>query len=110
MLDVENLFKPHFSHPPTHVVHAPGRLELLGNHTDYNEGLVMAVAVDRYIYIASAPRSDDKVRLVASSFVEAEEFSIAKLEKNPSAPWADYVKGVLDQLQKRGVRFGGFDA
>jgi galactokinase len=107
---VTTLFETHFNHKPTHTVQAPGRLELLGNHTDYNEGLVMALAVDRYIHIASAPRNDDQVRLVASSFLEPQEFSVTKIEHNANAPWADYIKGVIDQLQKRGVRVDGFDA
>ncbi|HMJ90981.1 MAG TPA: galactokinase [Candidatus Acidoferrum sp.] len=107
---VTALFETHFDRAPRHTVQAPGRLELLGNHTDYNEGLVMALAVDRHIFIAASPRNDHKVRLVASSFVEPEEFVVTRPEKNPNAPWADYVKGVLDQLQRRGVRMGGFDA
>lgn len=107
---VTTLFETQFDRQPAHVVHAPGRLELLGNHTDYNDGLVMSLAVDRYIFIAAAPRNDDRVRLVASSFVDPEEFTATRFEKNPNAPWADYVKGVLDQLHKRGVRVGGFDA
>ena len=57
MSDAQSLFKKHFRHTPTHVVQAPGRLEVLGNHTDYNNGLVMAVAVDKYIYIAASTRS-----------------------------------------------------
>jgi galactokinase len=107
---VATLFKRHFGHKPPHVVRAPGRLELLGNHTDYNDGLVMALAVDRYIEIAAAPRTDGRIKLVASSFAEPEEFFAGKVEKNPAAPWADYVKGVLEQLHKRGARVGGFNA
>jgi galactokinase len=106
---VTELFKKHFAHKPPHVVHAPGRLELLGNHTDYNEGLVMSLAVDRYIHMAVASRNDGKVRLVASSFAEPEEFAPGQPNKNPAAPWADYVKGVLEQLLKRGARVGGFN-
>lgn len=104
------LFKKHFNRAPTHFVRAPGRLELLGNHTDYNDGLVMALAVDKYIHIASAPRTDGKVELISSIFPEAEIFSANELKKNPAAPWADYVKGVLAQLRKRGVHFTGFNA
>ena len=104
------LFQRHFGHPATHVVHAPGRLELLGNHTDYNDGLVMSLAVDRYIYIASEPRTDGKIELVSSAFPEREIFPIDELKKNPTAPWANYVKGVLEQLRKRGVNFTGFNA
>ena len=51
MTDATTLFKKHFGYTPTHTVKAPGRLELLGNHTDYNEGLVMSLAVDKYIFI-----------------------------------------------------------
>ena len=110
MLDAQNLFKKHFGHTPTHLAQAPGRLEVLGNHTDYNDGLVMSVAVDKYIFIASSPRNDGKVELVSSAFPETEKFSISDIKQNPAASWANYVKGVLVQLKKRGVHFGGFNA
>src|SRR6266446_5079985 len=110
MSDVQTLFKRHFNYPPVHVVSAPGRLELLGNHTDYNEGLVMSLAVDKYIHIASAPRSDGRIEIISAAFPERELFWSSDLKKNPAAPWADYVKGVLDQLRKRGVNFSGFNA
>ncbi len=108
--EVQNVFKKHFSHSPAHVVRAPGRLELLGNHTDYNDGLVMSLAVDRYISIASEPRADGKIELISSEFPERDLFRVDDLKKDPAAPWADYVKGVLDQLRKRGVHFSGFNA
>lgn len=92
------------------LVRAPGRLELLGNHTDYNEGLVLALAVDKYLHIASSPRSDGRIEIVTSAFPGREKFPFDRLKKNPAAPWADYVKGVLDQLRRRGVHFGGFNA
>jgi galactokinase len=104
------VFKKHFNQTPTHVVSAPGRLELLGNHTDYNDGLVMSLAVDKYIIIASSPRTDGKVELVSSAFPGREIFSVNELKKNPAASWANYLKGVLDQLRKRGVHFTGFNA
>ncbi|HWN96965.1 MAG TPA: galactokinase family protein [Methylomirabilota bacterium] len=107
---VRTLFKKHFAHAPPHVVPAPGRLELLGNHTDYNEGLVMAIAVDKYVHLAAAARNDGKVKLVAAAFPEPEEFFVSDLKRNPGAPWADYVKGVIDQLHRRGARVGGFNA
>ena len=108
--DVKALFKSHFNSTPVHIVRAPGRLELLGNHTDYNEGLVMSLAVDRYIHIASAPRSDGKIELISSAFPEPEIFWANEIKKNPVAPWADYLKGVLEQLRKRSVNFSGFNA
>ena len=108
--DASKLFKKHFGHTPTHFVQAPGRLELLGNHTDYNQGLVLALAVDRYIFMAASPRTDGKIELASSSFPEKEVFPIHELKKNPAAPWADYVKGVLEQLRKKNIFFRGFNA
>src|SRR5216683_1851729 len=110
MTDVKDVFKRHFGYTPVHVVRAPGRLELLGNHTDYNDGLVLSLAVDKYIEIAASPRSDGKIELVSSAFPGRDIFSVDQLQKNPSAPWADYVKGVLAQFRKRGVHFKGFNA
>lgn len=104
------VYKKAFNQAPAHVVSAPGRLELLGNHTDYNDGLVMSLAVDRYIIMASSPRTDGKVELVSSAFPGSEKFSVNELKKNSSAPWANYIKGVLQQLSKRGVHFSGFNA
>src|SRR2546423_12166718 len=101
MSDVQALFKRHFNYPSTHVVRAPGRLELLGNHTDYNQGLVMSLAVDKYVHIASSPRSDGKIEIVSSSFHEPELFLGNDLKKNPQSPLANYIKGVLQQLPKR---------
>ena len=109
-IEVQKLFKRQFGFPPVHIVRAPGRLELLGNHTDYNRGLVLSLAVDKYVYIASAPRSDGKIELASSAFPEKEKFFISEFKKNPAAPWADYVKGVLVHLRKRGVHVGGFTA
>lgn len=108
--DVQALFKKHFGQAPTHLVQAPGRLEVLGNHTDYNHGLVLSVAVDKYIFLAASPRTDGKVALVSSAFARPELFSLSDIRPDPAAAWANYVKGVLVQLQKRRVNFSGFNA
>src|SRR5436190_1861530 len=110
MLEVESFFKQKFGVPPTHVVQAPGRLELLGNHTDYNQGVVLALAVDRYIQMAASPRKDGKIELASTAYPDNEIFLADKLEKNPNAAWANYVKGVLDELRKRHIGYNGFNA
>jgi galactokinase len=110
MQDVIRLFKKHFTLTPPHTVRVPGRLELLGNHTDYNQGLILSLAVDKFIDMAVSPRSDGRIELVSSVFPEPEKFSAYELTKNPAAPWANYVKGVLEQLRKRQVHFTGFSA
>ena len=103
--EVKSFFQRSFGAPPAHVARAPGRLELLGNHTDYNGGLVMALAVDKYVYIAASPRNDAQIELVSTSFPQREKFYIDRIAKNPATPWANYIKGVLLKLRERGVNF-----
>jgi galactokinase len=111
MREVKEFFQKAFGKPPAVVVEAPGRLELLGNHTDYNRGLVMSIAVDKYIYVAATPRNDGIIELVSTTFPDSrEKFFVDKIEKNPKAPWANYTKGVLLELSKRGAHFTGFNA
>lgn len=107
---VQTVFKKHFGYTPPHVVKAPGRLEVLGNHTDYNDGLVISVAVDKYLFIASGPRTDGKIELISSIYPEPEIFWTSEIKASRPARWTDFVKGVLVQLRKRGVHFSGFNA
>ena len=104
------VFRRAYGFTPPHAARAPGRLEVLGNHTDYNEGLVMSVAVDRYIEIAASPRTDGRIELVSSAYPEREAFAVTDIRQNPAAPWANYAKGVLLELRRKGVHFSGFSA
>jgi galactokinase len=110
MLEVKEFFRKSFGTNPARIVRAPGRLELLGNHTDYNGGLVMSLAVDKYVFIGGSPRKDAQIELVSTSFPERDLFYLDKIEKDAATPWANYTKGVLIELQKRGVHFTGFNA
>ena len=91
--EVKEFFQKAFRKPPAHIARAPGRLELLGNHTDYNGGLVMALAVDKYIYIAGSQRNDAQVELVSTAFPERETFYLDKIEKKPATGWASTASG-----------------
>ncbi|MCB1127586.1 MAG: galactokinase family protein, partial [Verrucomicrobiae bacterium] len=73
-------FEKHFGTAPACTTRAPGRVELLGNHTDYNQGLVMALAVDKYITMAAAPRDDDQVELVSTAFDAPARFTVGHIE------------------------------
>ena len=88
---------------------APGRVNLIGEHTDYNGGFVLPMAIDRETVIAAAPRRDQKVRVYSLNRNEAEEFDL----ENPGPPrrglWLDYVEGVAQALLSREVRLVGAD-
>ena len=105
-----DFFTRTFSSPPVHTVTAPGRLELLGNHTDYNHGLVLALAIDRATAMSVAPRFDGRIELVSSAFPGRVSFNLDAINKDSNASWANYPKGVLLQLQRHGVHFTGFKA
>lgn len=88
---------------------APGRIELIGNHTDYNDGYVMAFAIPMGVTLQGEKREDSTVKLRSAEFGE-ETFTIESIVKNPHTPWANYSKGVLLQLQQAGTPLGGFEA
>ena len=72
---IQALFATHFGHAPSMVVRAPGRVNLIGEHTDYNDGFVLPAAIDRATFIAAAPRSDRRVRVYAADLNESDEFA-----------------------------------
>jgi galactokinase len=101
-------FEQCFGSLPSAIVRAPGRVNLIGEHTDYNDGFVLPMAIDRAIWIALSPRPDRLVRVHSLDFAESAEFSIDRLEKQ--AGWIEYLKGVAWALQEAGHTLVGFDA
>ena len=82
---------------------APGRVELLGNHTDYNGGLVMAVAIDRFTVVAGRPTSGRRCQAHAVNSQGNVAFELDKLERGESGDWPNYVKGVVWAIQEAGA-------
>ena len=95
----------------THVVFAPGRVNLIGEHTDYNGGFVLPMAIDRGIFIAGRLRQDGQVRLwtVPGEAAPVVLDATQPMEKGEPA-WSNYVRGVLAGMQQEGLAFPGFDA
>src|ERR1700694_3456158 len=85
-------FQQRFHVEPSWVVRAPGRVNLIGEHTDYNDGFVLPLAIDRAVWIALRPAAGDKVEAYSFDFNEAAEFSLGKLEHGGNG-WSEYVKG-----------------
>ncbi len=97
---------------PPRLWSAPGRVNLIGEHTDYNDGYVLPLAIDRRTIAAAAARADRRVRVYSTNFDEWAEFDLD--ESTSAAPhrrggWTDYVEGVARVLEARGFRLTGAD-
>ncbi len=103
-------FEKHFHTPPTLLAHAPGRVNIIGEHTDYNDGFVLPAAIDRAVYIAARPRTDTTVRIVSVDFDARTQFELDKLDDPDLPAWSRYPRGVLWWLQGHGHYVPGFDA
>ncbi len=94
---------------PQVIARAPGRLEVLGGHTDYNEGFVLAVATRQATAIAAARREDTLLRAWTDADGSEADFDLARLEEGPWGRWWDYVAGVAAQLRAEGCETVGAD-
>ena len=102
-------FAARFGHAPHLVVRAPGRVNLIGEHTDYNDGFVLPCAIGPATMVAVSKRHDNNVEVVAADFGDArDQFNLElPLERNIEQPWADYVRGMMSGLQNAGYALSG---
>lgn len=101
----------HFGRAPRVTGSAPGRVNLMGEHTDYNGGYVLPTAIPRQTHVALAPRADGLVRVVSASLAGAGAAATYALgAEAPGRGWLDYVQGVTVTLRAAGHVIGGFDA
>jgi galactokinase len=103
-------YKEHFGAEPTHLSSGPGRVNLIGEHTDYNEGFVLPVAIKRDVRFAFRPRPDRHVRLFSLEYGEVYEFDLDNFAFNDAMLWANYVQGMAWSLEQAGVPLSGMDA
>jgi len=100
-------FAEHFGEPPSFMVRSPGRVNLIGDHTDYSEGFVLPIAIDRGLWLAMRPRIDRKVRIWAELGDEWADIDLDRLEQHHG--WAAYIEGMAHELTVEGVQLLGFD-
>ena len=105
---VREAFADRFGAEAQHLVRAPGRVNLIGEHTDYNDGFVLPMAIDRATWIALRARADTTVRLHSLEHKETGEFTAADLKKGPPS-WSEYPKGVAWALGEEGYELRGWE-
>jgi galactokinase len=103
------LFAANFGQAPAAVASAPGRVNLIGEHTDYNLGFVLPIAIERRTYVAMGPREDDVLHLIAVDFDRHCILPANTAGRQPEEPWADYVLGVLNEWRALGRKIGGLN-
>lgn len=112
MPDLEAKFAELFGAPPQFVVRAPGRVNLIGEHTDYNDGFVFPAAIDFEMQIAGSARPDRQVRAFAlneSIPSPSTTFSLDSLQKSVDASWSNYMRSVASQLIRDGHALSGMN-
>jgi galactokinase len=107
MKAVGKIFRDVFNEEPL-LIKSPGRLNLIGEHTDYNMGFVLPAAIDKAIYFAISPRSDKNCKLIAVDLNDSHDFMKDNLVKS-GKNWPNYLMGVVDQLNKGGFNIEGFN-
>jgi galactokinase len=106
--DLARQFASHFNAKPDFIVRAPGRVNLIGEHTDYNDGFVLPMAINRGVWLALRPRTDDQVRIASLDLETESAFELHSLTRGDG--WIEYAKGVAHELIKAGYKLNGFEA
>ena len=103
-------FATFFGHPPRWLAAAPGRINLIGEHTDYNEGFVLPMAIDRCTVIAAEPNAARQVTLHSHTTGETATINLRTPVRKGKPAWANYVRGVIAGFQQRKLKIAGFNA
>jgi galactokinase len=106
---INTQFKKIYQADPEITVQSPGRINLIGEHTDYNGGYVLPAAIDKSIYFAVSKRHDSTCNFYATNLDQYFSTTLHQLQKSETHPWANYLMGVLDEIQKAGHEIQGID-
>ena len=104
--DVKKIFEEKFKKQP-HLYYSPGRINLIGEHIDYNDGFVMPAAIDKGIFFAVLPNNSDKINCYSIDFDESISVPLSEVRKMDG--WKNYVLGVVNEFQKLNLPVKGFD-
>jgi galactokinase len=117
MTNLENLaarvaaeFQKHYGRPPRWIVAAPGRVNLIGEHTDYNDGFVLPMAIERYaVMAADSSSSSSSFSIYDAQFAETVTIDISAPATKGRPKWSNYIRGVIAGFQNRGVKIPALD-
>jgi len=107
---MDDLIRSHleeYGQDPNIIAQAPGRVNLIGEHTDYNEGFVLPMAIDYYVRVALSRRKDQHLRFFSSDLQDRKRTSLSNLRFKKEDRWANYPKGIISVLLNRGYDIGG---
>lgn len=105
---LHQLFTERFATDPTIIVRSPGRINLIGEHTDYNNGWVLPASIDKAVLFAAAPRTDNKIEIYAADLDDSDTIiADQQQERAAGKTWANYLRGMVAQLQLSGKKITG---
>ncbi|HEX3121597.1 MAG TPA: galactokinase family protein, partial [Candidatus Acidoferrum sp.] len=105
--NIEERFRARFGGGAPRVFRAPGRVNLIGEHTDYNDGFAMPAAIEFYCWVAVGARSDRKLSIYSHEFSASTEVDFSTNSISPTKSWSDYPIGVALELEKAGIPLRG---
>jgi galactokinase len=107
--EVSALFAQQFNEAPSFVIASPGRINLIGEHVDYNSGFVLPAAIDKYMYVAVSQRNNSQILLHATDLNQNYQTNLDAALQRSNLGWPNYVLGVIDELRKDGHIVSGFN-
>ncbi|HEY2339128.1 MAG TPA: galactokinase, partial [Steroidobacteraceae bacterium] len=103
-------FERHYGRLPTWIVRAPGRVNLIGEHTDYNGGFVLPMAIEREVLIAAAPKGDGRIELRSTAAADVATIEVASpVQRAAPGHWSNYPRGVVAGALERGMALSGLE-
>ena len=107
--ELSALFAQQFNEAPSFVIASPGRINLIGEHVDYNSGFVLPAAIDKYMYVAVSKRNDSHILLHAADLYQNYQTNLDAPLQPSSSGWPNYVLGVVHDLLEAGYSVSGFN-
>ena len=108
-ITLSHAFEQYFGLAPSHITRAPGRVNLIGGHTDYNNGFVLPMAINRHVWVVAHPRDDTSINIYSMNFEQVASFNTHNLKRASLPHWTEHLRGVWYLLGERHHQLQGAD-